>query len=690
MNGAYSAPAPAGAPASNVVPLDAYRPAMGAPATPGVELEQYRRLFRQSREMTLVTRERATVYRKYYDGDQWDEKSRKAKERRREPTFAINRVRPGIEGMIGVVEKGKSDPRAYPRTPNDEDASEVATDTLRYVKDQNRWHQNKLKAFRNILIEGTAAILIEVDAKLEVKLRRIRFEEFFYDPYSREPDFSDASYMGIAKWQYVDEIAAAYPEHDAAIRMAGNNAGQVFDTTWNDRPNNYASMWADPKRRRMLIVEMYKREAGTWLKCCFVGELKLDEGPSPYQDNDGQPCNPIEAYSAYIDDDNRRYGVVEDMIGPQDEINVYRTKNAWLATFRQLQETDPSSAGVDPDEARREAARPDGVIPSGWQIVPSSDKFSMGSELLAEAKSEIERLGPAPDILGRQSADSSGRSQLIRQQAGLTELAHLFSGLEDLETRIWTQAWARVRQYWTQPKFIRVTDNPDSVKFIQINEPVWGPSAPVIDPATGMPQYDPVTRQVVMRPQYLGMRNSVAQMGVDIIVDSTPDTANVQQEQYNALVQLAQIPGALGTNPGAILIKASNLPMKRELLEELDKQTQAAQAAAQQQQQLPPPQLTPAQQAMQDLLIREKQANIEKTTAQGHQANATAAKNIAEARIHDATAAHAPELAAAEHADFFNKGQLQQAKAVGEVVAARNALETAQGQPAGQAAAPDF
>jgi hypothetical protein len=59
-------------------------------------------------------------------------------------------------------------------------------------------------------------------------------------------------------------------------------------------------------------------------------------------------------------------------------------------------------------------------------------------------------------------------------------------------------------------------------------------------------------------------------MDVDIIIDSTPDTANVQQEQYNALVELAKV-GALGPNPGPILLKASSLPKKRELLDELDK-----------------------------------------------------------------------------------------------------------------------
>jgi hypothetical protein len=565
-------------------------PAVAKPAPQMPSLDSLKRLFEESRSLTLQARLMAQKHRRYYDG-KIDEKLRRELKRKKQPDFTINRVRPGVEGMVGVVEKGKSDPRAYPRNPQDENSSEVATDTLRYICDVNRWQQNKLKVFRNILIEGTAAVLIEVDDQLEVKLRRVRFEEFFWDPYSREPDFSDASYMGIAKWQYVDEIAASYPEFERQLR-ASCMRGNTGDATWNDRPNNGSTMWADPTRKRMLIVEMYRRQSGAWLKCVFVGDLMLECVVSPYQDNDGKPCNPIEAHSAFIDDDNNRYGQVADMIGPQDEINIYRRKAAHRATFRQVQESDTISAYADPEEVRREAAKPDGVLPSGYTIVPDGG-FQMDMALLQEAKGEIERMGPNPALLARGDA-SSGRQDLIRQQAGLTELAHLFSGLDDLELRVYRQAWARVRQWWTAPKFIRVTDDEKAVKFIQINEPVFGDPQPVLDHATG---------QVMMQPQFMGMRNAVAEMGVDIIVDSTPDTANVQQEQYQALVELAKV-GALGPNPGPFLLQASSLPKKRELMDQLEK-TQPE-----------PPQPSPEQQQAMALDLAAKQAHVERTQAQ--------------------------------------------------------------------------
>ena len=580
-------------------------------------LDSYKRLFREARELTGTARENAKRYRRYYDGKIDPRLERRLRDKK-QPTFTINRVKPGVEGMVGVVDRGKTDPRAYPRNPQDEGSAEVATDTLRYVADVNRWHRSKIASFRNMLIEGCAAVLTEVDDQLEVRFRRIRFEEFFFDPYSRELDFSDASYMGMAKWTYVDDVVASYPEAEAALRSAVSNGDATSDNTWEDRPEDNSTTWTDSRRKRLLLVEMYKKHAGQWLKCVFVGDLKLEEGPSPYADQDGEPCNPIEAAAAYIDDENNRYGVVADMAGPQDEINTYRRKAAHLATFRQFQESGPDAATADPDEVRREGAKPDGVIPVGWQVVPNADRFQMDMSLLAEAKAEIERAGVNPAIVARGDS-SSGRQDLIRQQAGLTELSHLFSGLEDFELRVFRQAWARIRQFWTEPKFIRVTDDENAVRFVQINKPIWGPPAPVVDPITGVPQYDPVTRQIVMQPQFLGMENAVAEMGVDIIIDATPDTANVQQEQFQGLIDLAKSGMLDPRNPLAkVIIKASSLPKKREVLETFE---QGAEQGP-----------DPAQQAAMELQMRKAQSDINKTDAQAEQARADALKTMGEAR----------------------------------------------------------
>jgi hypothetical protein len=67
-------------------------------------------------------------------------------------------------------------------------------------------------------------------------------------------------------------------------------------------------------------------------------------------------------------------------------------------------------------------------------------------------------------------------------------------------------------------------------------------------------------------------------MDVDIVIDSTPDTAVIAEEQFQRLAELAQ--GGMPIPPD-VLIEASALPKKRLLLDKLRKSQEAAGSAAQ-------------------------------------------------------------------------------------------------------------
>ena len=171
---------------------------------------------------------------------------------------------------------------------------------------------------------------------------------------------------------------------------------------------------------------MYHEERG-WKRCMFYGGGVLESGDSPYLDDKKRPCNPIEAISCYVDRDNNRYGIVRDMRGPQDSINKRESKLLHRLSSNLVQETEVGSMlGADAELIRKEAARPDGVLPSGVQIVSQADKVSGEFQLLANAKDMIQRFGQNPAVVGRQEVGASGRAQLIRQQAGMTEFAIVF------------------------------------------------------------------------------------------------------------------------------------------------------------------------------------------------------------------------------------------------------------------------
>lgn len=556
---------------------------------PPFDLAGKKRMYEESQTLTRDGRLKSQIDDDYYHGYQLTSAEKRVLRGRKQPENVWNFLRLAVNGTLGVIKQGQTDPRAYPRNPKDEQSADVASKTLRYIADKSKFASIKIDASKDYLVPGTCASIIEVNDDNEIVVNPIRWEEFFYDPRSRREDFSDARYMGIAKWQYADDVAREHPDQAKSIEAAVNSASLIFDDTQEDRPKDGSNVvaWVDRGRRRMMVVEMYHRELDGWHRCKFHAGGELAYDISAYQDEKGRPGNPIEAQSCYVDRENNRYGIVRDMRGPQDEINKRSSKLLHELNSRQVQESAPGAGMGDAEDVRKEASKPDGVLPSGWQIVPRQDVVTGQANLLQGAMGALERFAPNPAILGRQGENQSGRSNLIRQQAGLTEQAIIFGGVEEWELRVYRQMWNRARQYWTAPTWVRVTDDMGAPEFVGVNQPR---GAPVVDPQTGQPQVDPETGQPVegepiidpaSGQSLLGYKNVLAELDVDIIIDTTPDTANVQQEQFQMLVELAKI-GALGPNPGPMLLKASSLPNKAQVIEEMkpqaDPQAQAAQA----------------------------------------------------------------------------------------------------------------
>ncbi len=530
-----------------------------------MELATLKRLYREARDNTDKARKQADLCQDYYDNKQWTSEQIKVLRKRKQPEIWINRIAPAVNGILGVLEQGESDPRAFPRNTPDQAAAEIATDSLRYAAENARWGRVKLAAAKTYLVTGIGAVIVEVDDERDPVVRMIRHGEFIYDPHSRDPDFEDARFMGVAKWMYIDILKQTYPDADIDA-----SAIQPEGLQWDDE-DKPQDVWTDSKRNRVLVAELYVNEQG-WQRVVFWGGGVLEEGPSPYLDEKKRPANPIVAQSCFVDRDNARYGIVPAMVPIQDEINMRRSRLLHLANSRQVRITDITGPEQDADVIREEAARPDGVLPAGVEPAMTGDLQAAQVQLLQESKSELERMGPNPAVLGQGNADASGRAQLVRQQAGLTELTPALGGIEDLELRVYRQMWARIRQFWDEPRMVRVTDEIGAAKFMMVNEPVTGPPQIVQGP-DGVPMIQPtVTYQ-----------NRPAEMDMDILIDAVPDTANIQQEQFAELVKLAGIYGPAEV-PFEDLLEASNLPKKRQLIEKRQTRAQEAQQGQQPQQ----------------------------------------------------------------------------------------------------------
>lgn len=545
---------------------------------------------------------RAMLCKEFYDDNQLTTTERGVLKGRGQPDVVMNRIKPAINGIVGVIERGRTDPKALPKQPAKEGLANLATDVLRYIADTNRFQIIKARSLTDELIWGWTGSITEVNEEGDIEVSMIRPEELIWDSAARENDARDGRFLGIAKWQYLDDIQAEHPNAqglDAAYRAAPVESLE-------DRPE-MSFGWVDSKTRRMMVIEMYHREAGQWMRCKFVRGAVLDYGPSGYLDKKGRPRCPIEVVRAYVDIRNCPYGAVHSMLDAQREINMRRSKLLHELNTRQLIVQD----GTVPDYEvlRKEANRPDGIIVTtvqgGVQFADRRDIASGQAELLAEAKGEIERQGPNPGVLGRDVKGQSGRAILAQQQAGLLELAPLLGAFDEYIMRVYRQMWACAQQWWDKPRYIRISDDAKAPEYLMVNEPVVG-----FDPMTGAPT--------------VSVNRRIAELDVDIIVDSSPDVATIAEEQFQALTDM--LPAVAQSAPQAVpaLLEAiivSSTALRPDAKKNLVEALQGAQEG--------PP--DPMEQAAKQLQLRGAVAEVKKVESETAKNEATAEKTKIEA-----------------------------------------------------------
>lgn len=485
--------------------------------------------------------------RHYYHGDQLDTETRRTLKKRKQPEIIDNLVGRKIDGVVGVVEKLRQDPKAYPRTPKQQQGADTATAAVRYVADINELPAKRSEVARSSAINGIGGIEMFLEpgdhGDPDVGLALVDADCFFYDPRSFRHDFSDARYMGIAKWIDVEQAKLMFPDSAEELGQTMSQSGETAGLQQQDREQR----WIDQTEKRVFVVEHWYVIGDEWHWCFYTGTIELARGTSPYFDEKGRTFCRFIMFSANVDHDGDRYGFVRNFKTLQDEVNARRSKGLHLLNTRRIVAT--RGMVDDVERARTEAARPDGFIeinpdPNGrFEFDDAAKQADLAGQIkfLEMTRQSIENFGPNPALLGQGIEKQSGRAIALLQQAAMSEIGPFLIAYRGWTIRLYRAVWNTVQRYWKAERWIRVTDNEGIAQFVQLNELALD--------QTGQPI----------------LQNALGNLDVDIILDEGPDVMNVMQDTLDTLQPLAQ----KGDLPAEVLIELMNIPgdMKKRLTE---------------------------------------------------------------------------------------------------------------------------
>jgi len=658
--------------------------------TPSIEThEEAEKSFRFWTDATLEHRERQLRDLQYYHHKQWTSSELRALKARNQPATTYNHIHKKLNYLLGQEIRSRVDPKVRPRTPAHESEVDALTDALRFVSDAENVNYKFSCCYFDFLVPGTCGAIIEPESTGDdtlIKVRPIRWSRLWWDHHSTAEDFSDAAFVGAFSWWDLSDAVKFFSGKPGLVE----NFEDVLEQTRrsaddSDPSSDRPTEWWDPARKRVRVVDKYWKDGDNWYVRQFTGGGDIIEPmKTGLFDEDGNCVRPLVMQSAFVDDEGERYGVVRPMISPQDEINFRHSKSLHLLSVRQI--VIGKGAGVDRESLRREAAKADGVIEvedrEQFEMVTNAQLAQGHVELMRDAKMEIDSIGP--NI--HPGADSTGRSIQLSQDIGSIELAPIKDRFSNFRKNVFSQAYLRVRQFWTHEKWLDVTDDAESsgYRFVRINEVTTrirrfqeamaagielpgALTAAYLDPQAVM---QAVTQQIQQESQMTGLQipqdpqaqkqlviqtlmtmpqmqapiiaNEIANLNADIILDEVPDTSIVQHEELRELRELAQSLISSGQQvPPQFLtmfIEASSLRNKKKLLAMLEPKEDPQAAQLQQTMQQMQQQMMQLQMALTQAKIAETQADAQlkqaRTAVAVQEAGVAPEKVIAEA-VHD-------------------------------------------------------
>ncbi len=545
----------------------------------------------------------------FFRGDQWDRADKIALERVRRPAMTINKILSTISNVMGEQIFNRAEISFRPRNGAPVETAEILSKVFKQISDNNQLDWKRSDMFADGVITSRGFLDVRLDyndsAEGEIRIENLNPKNVIIDPDGEEYDPDTWGEVFTTKWVTADDIAVLYNEGDAellrnreqsyfpygydSIQAYRDRFGDRFNPMYTgdydnsnvmrnirlierqyrelDRQKHFVSpqtgdMRAIPEDFDRNRIAWYVEKFGFQVTTKLVRRIKwtaiadnvvLHDDWSPYKHFTVVPYFPHFRRGTTI-------GLVENLTGPQEVLNkvtsqelhiVNTTANSgWKVkagalvnmTVEELEEKG-AQTGLVVEVTETDAIEK--IQPN--QVPQGLDRVSYKAEESIKTIS-----GVSDSMQGFDREDVAAKAIEKKRQAGSTNLAKPLDNLTRSDYILARNVLDLVQTFYTEERILTITHDQvtGETENFTINQVT--PEGTVVNDLT------------------------IGEYGV--VVTSVPVRETLEDSQFEQAVALREMGVQI---PDAVLIDASRLMNKKDIIRQLQGDQDSPEAQAQ-------------------------------------------------------------------------------------------------------------
>jgi hypothetical protein len=534
------------------------------------QLKKLNRWFSASSNSEREWRFLARTWHDYYHGEQLTEDLKKMLQARSQPALKFNLIKSIVNLLTGQEIQGRTDIK-FVGTDGESDTlpAEILTDIYRQYNEEDYFQYEMTRAFQDGVIGGRGCVFEDWDeVNQEIFREYVDWQEIFVDACAKRVDNFDARHIFRAKWVDLDVAIEMFPDSEDELKRLHAAADTDSADLNNRNPKKHteqyfddlddASKWVDPERERVKIVECWYKETDPKTKKpvmmhCIFSDNVFVATPAKFGRNHEQ----FPIIFTYYNKDRKGipYGLVKDLVDPQDVINRSFSKSMHILGTRQILAEKGALPNIQ--KVQTEINKPDAVINDFEDGSLANGKVRIeenrGDAQMAFQHFEIgvnamHRIsGVNPENMGLHSNARSGTAISMRLRQGNTVLTSLYDCLEKTKKKTAEIFIYLMSQYMTNKEVMRYKLSNGEISNIEVNT--------IETVSAGEALYDVNARTLKDIFKY------------DAVITESAKSANADEAQLNGMIELLKVSSAAQQSPAfqAELIKSTSLANKEEM-----------------------------------------------------------------------------------------------------------------------------